>query len=140
MCIQLRTPVTGLFFPSETLPVGSVHSVGGPDGKKLVSQGKAIEVTCPASNDPDDVAALRRKYRKENGPLWDEQKRPVQPPLEPQAVTTIRKIAAVLGNRAASAVRERQNERTSRRREVSKLRVDPRGKAQNALRAVMGSL
>ena len=45
-----------------------------------------------------------------------------------------------LGSRAASFQRERQNERTVRRLTVSKARVDPRDKARNAVRAVMGSL
>jgi hypothetical protein len=96
---------------------------------------------------PDDIAALRRKYKKANGGghLWDEQKRPVQPALEPQAATTLRKdpgvsvkehIGRLLGSRAASTVRERQNERTSRRQEVSKRRTDPRDK----IRAAMGAL
>lgn len=66
MWIELREPITGLFFPSETLPAGAVISIGGPRGKKLVSQGKAIQVAFPGSGDPDDLTRLRKQYREAN--------------------------------------------------------------------------
>jgi len=149
MWIKLRTSIKGLFFPKEILPVGAVISIGGPHGKRLVSEAKAIEVACPGDSDPDDIDALSEKFRRVNGPLWDEGKRSVALPLEPQTVTAIHKasaanlsapIARLLGSRSSSAWRERQrkNGRTSSRKEVLKLRVDPRAKAQNAMRAVMG--
>jgi hypothetical protein len=125
--IKLCMPITGLFFPSETLPAGTITSIGDPRGQRLVSQGKATKIAFPPGSDPDDVEGLRAKYRKANGgkPLWDEQRKrsvaPAQPAIDPQAATIRRNAAAnlkarirkLLGPRSASAwfARERERQR-----------------------------
>jgi hypothetical protein len=130
MWIELRETITGLFFPSETLPAGAAFSIGGPRGRKLISQGKAIEVACP-SGDPDDLDRLRRQYKEANNqqPLWDEQQRPSglkQTTLvtasalreRPEfAQTLVSSIERKLGPRAARNWRERAAGRESRRGE-----------------------
>jgi hypothetical protein len=122
MWIKLLRP-HALFYRVE--PAGSVHSFGTPLAKQLVVEGKAIEVVCPGSGDPDDIAGLRERFRKANGPLWDECERSgAQPTFSPQAAKTIRKDAAaklkehidrLLGPRSAKATRERISRQASRR-------------------------
>jgi hypothetical protein len=71
MWVKLLQPVTGLFFPTETLQAGAVVSIGDPKGRKLVGQGKAVQTVFPGSGDPDDLPRLRKAYREANGgPPW----------------------------------------------------------------------
>jgi len=114
MWIKLLQPVTGLFFPSETLRAGTVVSIGDPKGRKLVGQGKAIQHVFPAS-DPDDVEGLRERYRQANGPLWDDERRRSGPSgSPPQAVTAVAalnfdaRVQQLLGPRSVKYWRRRQ--------------------------------
>lgn len=126
MWIRLLEPCA-LFFPAQVEPVGSVHSVGDPRGRKLVREQKA-QVVFPGSGDPDDVAQKRQSFKQANGrPLWDERKRSVaspqqQPSSDPQAAMTVgngaagllsKRIAQQLGPRAAAAWRKRERQRFS---------------------------
>jgi hypothetical protein len=116
MWIKLLQPVTGLFFPSETLRAGTVVSIGDPKGRKLIGQGKAVRHAFPAS-DPDDVEALRDKYRQVNGPLWDDEPRRSPPSGSPSgsqaafaALNLDARVQRMLGPRSAKYQRRRQAE------------------------------
>jgi hypothetical protein len=118
MWIKLLQPLA-VFFPGETLRAGTVVSIGGPKGRKLVGQGKAIQHVFPAG-DPDDVEGMRNRCRKANGPLWDDDRRPVAPATSPEA--TVRHDAAfnlsarvqqLLGPRSAKHHREMEARRAA---------------------------
>jgi len=123
MWIKLLQPLA-VFFPEETLPAGTVTSIGGPKGRKLIGQVKAIRHAFPAG-DPDDVEGLRDKYRQANGgPLWDDEPRR-SPPSGSQAAFAALNLDALvqrqLGTRSAKYQRRRQAEAAGMQGNVSNL-------------------